>query len=68
MPFARTATPTPAALAKRVRRLAAELRMLAHRMPSGWMLRDAFDGFLRMHLTTDEALDILERRKAEGRH
>jgi len=68
MPFARTDNPTPAALAKRIRRLAEALRLSANLMPNGWLIVDPTTGYADGYkLTAEQALELLERRKAARR-
>jgi hypothetical protein len=63
MPFARTANPTPAALAKRVRRTAAEQQVAAHRTREGRWLLLFPGGRGEVVATSIAALELLAKRR-----
>lgn len=63
MPFARTDNPTPAALAKRVRRTAAEQKVAAHRTREGRWLLLFPSGGTEVVATSIAALELLAKRR-----
>jgi hypothetical protein len=62
MPFAHTANPTPAALAKRLRRLAHSVGWPVHRTRSGWVIETTAGPMCG--LSTEAALQKLQQRLA----